>query len=223
MCYNYTITAQEAQAVHNFSLYAVWIQVYAAIALGVIGLLVTVFFIVVVIIGVRRKQLAIHFYYCLLNRSIADAISATSLVIALTAVFFISPSSQSETKKVITIFSSLLYGTFFEATFTLLILLILKIIAIKWPLRYRRLVTHRRILIILGLTWPLTAVVVVVLFIPQLVVWFRRPRGKAEDCWTLYQSPLAFFMSIIPGLIYLTAILACLYVIYLVVSSGRLK
>ena len=217
-------TLQENQTIAALYEYSLWTQVYIPLGLSFIGLVFTIAFIVLSVIGIRRKKLAIHFYYCLINRSLADVICALALaIVLLSAVYQITTNSHKQKAKTIAaIFTLFIYATFFEATFTLLILLALKIVAIKMPLRYRQLVTLRRIVIVLVITWPLTLLVTALILSPQLIVWLRHHRSY-HNCWILYRSAEALLTYIVPAAVFLVAIFMCGYVAWIARSVGRTK
>ena len=221
-CDNSTLTFKENQTLADLEKFGAWIQVYIPLALSAFGLLFTTLFLFVALIGVRRGKLAIHFYYCLINRSLADVLCALSLIIALITVLCRNEYNKNVANTILDVSTTVIYGTFFEATFTLLTLLTLKTIAIQWPLRYKQLVTRKRVIKVLVLTWPVTCLVTVLVFIPHIVVWISATNTN-YDCWLLYRSAPALLSYIVPGIVFLAALLMCLVVVCMVRSAGRLK
>ena len=221
-CQNWSLTLQEKKDLVDLIAFINWTKIYVPLGLSIFGLLFTSVFFFVAIIGVKRRKLALHFYCCLINRSLADMICALALIVTLITAMSSNQRNEKIASTVLDVSTTIIYATLFEATFTLLTLLTLKMFAIKWPLRYKRRVTQTFIVRILTISWPLSCIVTLLISIPSIIAWMR-PTHVLHDCWLLFRSAAAWLSYILPSVVFFTALLLCVYVVCMVKSAGRIK
>ena len=137
---------------HYDRIYAafMWIAYYIPIAISSAGIIVNSTFLYFAIKGIYQRSLTSKIYLFLINKSIGDLLSSISFCIYLTL------DVKNEIDKTAALLLVLVAGfSYWSASLTYLALSLVKFLAIKKPLVYRRKVTSKLIIKVLLASWPL--------------------------------------------------------------------
>lgn len=153
--------------------------------LAVVGLLLGLIFITVVCIGIRKRRISRKMYIFLLNRSIGDVTGCvTAIIVSIYAL-----SSGVPRRGVISNIDVVFLASYWTAMVSYVSLSLLKLLAVAKPLYYKKVITMRKCMYIIGVSW----VPPVAIAISALVVHFftfnpelnRRTGCRIETCIVL--------------------------------------
>jgi hypothetical protein len=184
-----------------------WTQSYIPAAICSLGILLNGAFLAFVYSGLRRKALSSKMYLFLMNKAIGDLIASASICV-LTVLGLTNSIDAAVSVALI----GVAVISYFAASLTYLALSLTKLLAIKDPLLYRRKISSSLITKVLIGTWPLG---VLLTLIGGEIDWVPIFNRKAT-CEQRYRSTFAFVSAAIFELFFISVVVSCSFVLYLV-------
>jgi hypothetical protein len=191
---------------HYDRIYAafMWIAYYIPIAISSAGIVVNTTFLYFTIKGIYQRSLTSNLYLFLINKSIGDLVPSISFCIYLTLEL------KKEIGTTASLSMVLVAGfSYWSASITYLALSLVKFLAIKKPLLYRRKFTSKLIIKVLLALWP------VAIFTATTNPYTYLLINRNETCLQFYNGPFAIINASAHEICFLLVFIICTTVLSL--------
>uniref|UniRef100_A0A914W8J1 G-protein coupled receptors family 1 profile domain-containing protein n=1 Tax=Plectus sambesii TaxID=2011161 RepID=A0A914W8J1_9BILA len=144
---------------------------------AVIGLLLGIVFIAVVYVGISKRRISRKMYIFLLNRSVGDVIGCiTAIVVSAYALF-----SGMPRRGIISNIDVIFLASYWGAMVSYVSLSLLKLFVVAKPLYYKKIITMRKCVCMIGISWvPPVAIGISVLIVHFCT--FKPELNKLTGC-----------------------------------------
>ena len=210
---NYTVTSlspcpelseEEQYETDRINAAYLYFLLYIPIAINFAGAITNSIFLYFSIKGMYRRILTSKMYLFLVNKSVGDLF--TSIIGFMFYFLNLKDEIGSVAANVIVVIIGISY---WSSSFTYLFLSVLKLVAIRKPLLYRRKIVPRMIVKVLLAFWPLA--VIIEITSPN----FLELINPDESCLQFYRGPLAIINTLSHAIVFLLVVTSCATALYL--------